>query len=44
MQIEALVIALATCVPVVRPAVPVGELRWHEGAAFRMPHAIPVTW
>ncbi|MFC5181388.1 cytochrome P450 [Actinomadura harenae] len=44
MQLEAAVVALADRSPALRLAVPAHELRWMEGAAFRMPHAIPVTW
>ncbi|MEV5576177.1 cytochrome P450 [Spirillospora sp. NPDC052269] len=44
MQLEAAVGALAARSPALRLAVPAQDLRWTEGAAFRMPRAIPVTW
>lgn len=44
MQLEAAVGALADHSPELRLAVPARELRWTEGAAFRTPRSIPVTW
>ncbi|MEV4255268.1 cytochrome P450 [Spirillospora sp. NPDC049652] len=44
MQIEAVVGALAERSPALRLAVPADDLRWTEGAGFRTPLAIPVTW
>ncbi|MFC6929021.1 cytochrome P450 [Actinomadura yumaensis] len=44
MQIHAMVTALADHSPALRLAVPPHDLRWVNGAAFRTPQAIPVTW
>ncbi|MGW0802451.1 cytochrome P450 [Nonomuraea sp. NPDC002799] len=44
LQIEAVVRALAAHEPRLRLAVPPSGLRWRQGAAFRKPESIPVTW
>lgn len=44
MQIHAVVTALADHSPTLHLAVPAHHLQWTPGAAFRTPHAIPVTW
>lgn len=43
MQIEIIVRLLADHRPALRLSVPTTQLRWHRGAAFRMPYAIPVS-
>ncbi|OON82633.1 cytochrome P450 [Streptomyces tsukubensis] len=44
LEIDVVLRAIRVHTPGLRPAVPVGDVRWRSGSVVRTPHALPVVW